>query len=168
MLLVITVAVGITKVAALNEGTKYIVQNKLPKIEMAHTLLESVDTVAIASRNMVLNADANARKREEQAIMDARKHDDSVMERIDATHVTPVGMALVLATLVGWMTTRRLLKQLGGEPDYAADIAAQIAAGNLGVAVAVGADDRSSLVFAMESMRAQLRPPAAQARLAYA
>jgi methyl-accepting chemotaxis protein len=64
--------------------------------------------------------------------------------------------ALLAAAAIGVTITRGLLKQLGGEPDYAADIAAQIAAGNLGVRVALGANDSSSLIFAMESMRAQL------------
>ncbi|HEU4372839.1 MAG TPA: MCP four helix bundle domain-containing protein, partial [Telluria sp.] len=242
ILLVITVAIGITKVSALNAGTIYIVQNKLPKIEMAHTLLENVDTIAIALRNMMLDADEADRKRQLQVIVDARKRVDTIMEQLDSVIVTAEGkalqvktkearakyfdgqnqllalvqggkdaeakaylvdslrpvllaykdllvalvahetaavdvtakaaqqtyvdsrnqmlglgvLAIAMATLVGWWITRGLLKQLGGEPDYAADIAAQIAAGNLSVNVAVGANDRSSLIFAMESMRAQL------------
>jgi methyl-accepting chemotaxis protein len=242
LLLVITVAIGIGKVATLHAGTTFIVQNKLPKIETAHALLEYVDAIAIALRNMMLIANEDDRKRQEQVIMDAGKTVDALMERMEGAIVTPEGkallakmlalrgtyqdcqnqllaliragkddeaktylakelrpvlvaykeillamiehetaavartateaeqtyvdsrnqmlglgaLALVLATVTGWLITRRLLKQLGGEPDYAAGIAGEIAAGNLGVKVAVGANDNSSLVYAMDAMRAQL------------
>ncbi len=65
-------------------------------------------------------------------------------------------LAIVIACAIGYAITRRLLKQLGGEPDYAAAIAGEIAAGNLGVKVAVAANDSSSLVHAMAQMREQL------------
>jgi len=65
-------------------------------------------------------------------------------------------VALLAAGAIGFAITRRLIGQLGGEPTYAAAIAAEIAAGNLGVRVAVRAGDQSSLLFAMSAMRGQL------------
>ena len=65
-------------------------------------------------------------------------------------------LAIALATAIGFMITRGLLRQLGGEPDYAAAVAGEIAAGNLGVNVAVRPNDTGSLIHAMEAMRAQL------------
>jgi hypothetical protein len=49
---------------------------------MAYTLMENVDTIAL--RNMMLGPDAEDRKRPEQAIMEARKRVDGVMDRMDA------------------------------------------------------------------------------------
>jgi methyl-accepting chemotaxis protein len=57
---------------------------------------------------------------------------------------------------MAWMITRSLLRQLGGEPGYAADIAGRIANGELDVKVALRDGDRASLLFAMETMRARL------------
>jgi methyl-accepting chemotaxis protein len=52
--------------------------------------------------------------------------------------------------------TRGLLKSLGGEPEYATAIAGKIAAGDLTVTVETKADDASSLLFAMKTMRDSL------------
>ncbi|WLI91353.1 methyl-accepting chemotaxis protein [Massilia sp. R2A-15] len=242
LLLLITIGLGISKVAALNEGTNYIVDNKMPKMEMAHTLLENVDAIAIALRNMMLNPNEDDRKGQLETIMAARRKVDDIMARMDKVHVTVEGrallarvqdararymkgqnelialiqagredeskqylvkelrpvllaykevlailikheadgiaitakaaqqtytdsrnqliglgvLALALAGVTGTLITRRLLKQLGGEPDYAAEIAGAIAAGNLGVHVALAKNDSGSLMFAMEAMRAQL------------
>jgi len=59
-----------------------------------------------------------------------------------------IGLAFVIA--------RGLLKQLGGEPAYAAEIATQIAAGNLAVTVDAGERDGGSMVHAMKAMRDSL------------
>ncbi|WP_343653687.1 methyl-accepting chemotaxis protein [Herbaspirillum sp.] len=61
-----------------------------------------------------------------------------------------VGIALALGIIIS------LRRQLGGEPDYAADIVRQIADGNLGVAVRLRRNDRGSLLYAMHTMRERL------------
>ena len=63
-----------------------------------------------------------------------------------------VAMAIGIAVFI----TRGLLRQLGGEPQYAAEIAYRIAQGDLGVDVAVKHGDTSSLLFAIKSMRDNL------------
>lgn len=62
----------------------------------------------------------------------------------------------LIAAWVNWRITRALLRQLGGEPDYASSILQRIAAGDLAVPIRLGAQDRSSLLFAMHDMRIQL------------
>jgi methyl-accepting chemotaxis protein len=64
--------------------------------------------------------------------------------------------ALLLGSVMAWLITRSLLRQLGGEPGYAADIASRIAEGELDVKVALRDGDRDSLLFAMDTMRAKL------------
>ncbi|MFS2133067.1 methyl-accepting chemotaxis protein [Telluria sp. Tellsp131] len=69
--------------------------------------------------------------------------------------------ALCLATLVfsivaGTLCARILFRRLGGEPARAAQVAAEIAGGNLCVAVPVVAGDKDSLMAALERMRASL------------
>jgi methyl-accepting chemotaxis protein len=70
-------------------------------------------------------------------------------------------IALVIGSLaigvgLGLWITRGLTRQLGGEPGYAADVAAKIAAGELSTVIATAPGDKSSLLFAMEAMRVSL------------
>jgi methyl-accepting chemotaxis protein len=59
---------------------------------------------------------------------------------------------LVAVALISAFITRALLKQLGGEPDYAADIVNRVANGDLTVAVQIKPGDSSSLLAAMHKM----------------
>lgn len=62
------------------------------------------------------------------------------------------GAALVIGIAIAVFITRGLLKQLGGEPDYATDIARRVAEGDLTVNVVIRPGDTSSLLFAMHGM----------------
>jgi len=55
-----------------------------------------------------------------------------------------------------WVISRGLLRQLGGQPDYAVKIAGAIAAGDLSVPVETRPGDDASLLFAMKGMRDSL------------
>ena len=61
-------------------------------------------------------------------------------------------IAMLVAVTVGWMVTRSILKQLGGEPDYARDMVSRIAEGDLTIKVQTHAKDSTSLLFAMKTM----------------
>ena len=67
--------------------------------------------------------------------------------------------ALILAAIlfsIGMIISRGLLKQLGGEPDYAAGVASNIAAGDLTTDIELRPGDSFSLLFAMKTMRDSL------------
>jgi methyl-accepting chemotaxis protein len=66
------------------------------------------------------------------------------------------GLALILGIIAAVIITRSLLKQLGGEPDYAADIASQIAAGDLSGIIDTDNGDTESLLAEMKTMRDSL------------
>jgi methyl-accepting chemotaxis protein len=66
------------------------------------------------------------------------------------------GFAVFAGLAVSFALTRHLLMELGGEPAYAAGIAGQTAAGNLAGRIDLMRGDRSSLLFAMKTMRANL------------
>ena len=77
-----------------------------------------------------------------------------------------LGIVAVLAGIAAaWWITRRLLKQLGGEPDYAAQIANQIASGDLQGAIDTDGSDHASLLVAMKTMRDSLVHIVAQVRV---
>lgn len=71
-----------------------------------------------------------------------------------------LGGIIVLLSLLGayinLLITRALLRQLGGEPGYAASILNEIAAGDLAVPIHLRQGDQSSLLFAMQDMRDHL------------
>jgi methyl-accepting chemotaxis protein len=73
-------------------------------------------------------------------------------------------VAIAIGTAAAWRISHSLLRQLGGEPDYAAAIAADIAAGNLAVKIETRAGDSSSLLSAMAHMRDSLVQIVSQVR----
>ena len=62
-------------------------------------------------------------------------------------------VALAIGLTAAFVITRRLLQQLGGEPDYATAISGEIASGNLAVTISTNTSNHSSLLFAMSEMR---------------
>ena len=75
------------------------------------------------------------------------------------------GLALIAGIIAAVIITRSLLKQLGGEPDYAARIAGEVAAGNLASAIHTNAGDNSSLLAEMKTMRDSLVNIVGQVRI---
>ncbi|HJV75074.1 MAG TPA: chemotaxis protein, partial [Noviherbaspirillum sp.] len=91
-------------------------------------------------------------------------------DMIDFTHRMLVAslilaaMAIVLGAGVATWLTRNVMKQLGGEPDYAVGIARRIASGDLTEAIDTSKSDRSSLVSAMKMMQDSLAALVVQVR----
>lgn len=65
-------------------------------------------------------------------------------------------LALLAGIAAAVVITRSILKQLGGEPDYAAQIASQIASGDLAAVIETKAGDETSLLAEMKTMRDSL------------
>ncbi len=66
------------------------------------------------------------------------------------------GLAILVAVATAVVLTRGVLRQLGGEPGDAQEIAGQIAAGNLLVPIALARGDDRSLMASLEAMRVRL------------
>jgi methyl-accepting chemotaxis protein len=73
-------------------------------------------------------------------------------------------LAVGAGSVAAWFISRGLLRQLGGEPDYAAAIVGSIAAGDLAIAIDTRPGDNSSLLFAMKGMRNSLVDIVSQVR----
>ena len=85
------------------------------------------------------------------------------MDGVEATMIERIiGFSLgtlILAALllvIGLLIARSLIKQLGGEPDYAVAITQRLAAGDLSVDIQLQHNDQSSLLHAIQSMRDNL------------
>ena len=72
--------------------------------------------------------------------------------------------AIAMAVGLGLWVTRSITGQLGGEPQYAAGVAREIAAGNLAVDVQVSGGHPASLLAAMRDMRDGLAQVVARVR----
>lgn len=86
--------------------------------------------------------------------------------RVRALGLGIVLVGILLGAVLGARIVRDLLRQLGGEPAYAAEIARRVAGGDLTVPIAVKRDDPSSLLSAMRNMVAQLSLMMAERRRA--
>ena len=67
------------------------------------------------------------------------------------------GSALLIGIVAAMFVSRSILKQLGGEPVYAAGLLQSVAAGNLDVTVALKKGDQTSMLFAVNSMIDRLK-----------
>jgi methyl-accepting chemotaxis protein len=93
---------------------------------------------------------------EEQLNKDSAAEARALTGSFLAWMVVLCAIAVAAGSLGAWFISRGLLRQLGGQPGYAAHIVRSIAAGNLGVRIATAPGDRSSLLFAMQGMRDSL------------
>jgi methyl-accepting chemotaxis protein len=66
-------------------------------------------------------------------------------------------MAVLMALASAFLVTRSILKQLGGEPAYAAELLQTVADGNLDVDVKVKSGDDNSMLFAVHGMISRLQ-----------
>ncbi|MES2832425.1 MAG: methyl-accepting chemotaxis protein [Pseudomonadota bacterium] len=94
------------------------------------------------------------------AAADARTHYESARTLM----LSVAALALLLGIVAAIVISRGLLKQLGGEPDYAAAIAGSIAGGDLSIAVNLKPNDHGSMLFAMKTMRDNLSGIVTQVR----
>ena len=87
-----------------------------------------------------------------------------VREVLIATVLTALVVVACLA-LVSWFVVRAIWKQLGGEPEYARQIARAVADGDLSMHIQTDADDQTSLLAALRDMRAKLDAMVADIKL---
>lgn len=63
---------------------------------------------------------------------------------------------VVLALLLGFLIARQIVRQLGGEPDYAVDVCRRVADGDLTVEVETDEKNKASLLYAIKEMAENL------------
>ena len=72
-------------------------------------------------------------------------------------YLAAVGMTLLATILLGTWIVRGILRQMGGEPAFAAQVAHNIARGDLDNVIPLRKGDQGSLLASMENMQRQLR-----------
>ena len=95
-------------------------------------------------------------KAKNAAVAVTRAEMEAFTKKMVTISLTLAVLALVSGiALMGWLISN-VMKQLGGEPDYAAGIAQGIAEGDFSVPVALHRNDTDSLLFSMDAMRVRL------------
>ena len=85
----------------------------------------------------------------------------------NSARTTLIGLgiaALLLAAALGWLITRSLLRELGGEPRTAADVARAVAGGDFTQPIAVKDGDTTSLMAQLAAMKDGLAQVVSQVR----
>jgi methyl-accepting chemotaxis protein len=93
---------------------------------------------------------------QQKLIDDTGAQNEATYQSARNTLIVLGAIAMALGVVAALIVTRGLLKQLGGEPDYAASIAEEIASGNLAVAVDTKENDQASLLFSIKTMQNSL------------
>jgi len=89
---------------------------------------------------------------EQESAKDAKAYQEA------RTLMLTLGAAAVLVAIAAaLLVTRSILKQLGGEPSYAAELLQSVAGGNLNVDVKIKSGDDSSMLFAVHGMVERLK-----------
>jgi methyl-accepting chemotaxis protein len=114
----------------------------------------------IAVRNILLDA---GKRQDELARLDTEKAAAAV-ERTFWMLSALIVLGAVVSSLLGLWLVRSIMRQLGGEPSYAAEIAQEVAKGNLAVAVRLRPGDDVSVLAAMDGMRLNLSQLVSQVR----
>jgi methyl-accepting chemotaxis protein len=76
--------------------------------------------------------------------------------RAIATVAGLIALALLLGGIFAWAIARGLMRQLGGEPRFAASVVQKVADGELGTAIALRAGDTQSLLAQVSVMQTRL------------
>jgi len=77
-----------------------------------------------------------------------------------------LSLGIIVATFIAFWITRNLLRQLGGEPAYAAEIARKVAEGDLTQRIELRANDTASLLAVLRNMVERLSTTIGQVRSA--
>ncbi|TKC88754.1 methyl-accepting chemotaxis protein [Trinickia terrae] len=111
-----------------------------------------VVNASLALREAIDSATRSKRLAASEVVREAKARFDAVWVAMILCVVASCAAGVFLALSIA----RRLSRQLGGEPGYAAKIAGTIAKGNLAAAIEMRPGDTTSLLFALTDMRNKL------------
>ena len=89
VLLVASVVMGLMAMGRIGTNLQSVVSDHLPRIVASANVLTQTDAIAIALRNMMLNADAADRERQTQVIAQSRQEVVRLFDTLDKTLTEP-------------------------------------------------------------------------------
>ncbi|WP_277373089.1 methyl-accepting chemotaxis protein [Pseudomonas sp. AA-38] len=129
--------------------------------EAARDALIALQQEAIVPLSEALNAhleyNVNAANKGSQAA-------EETLQQATLVSILVSLITLLVISLLGTLITRNLLRQLGGEPSYAAEVVTRIAEGDLRVQINTRPGDTSSMLAAIHNMSQRLAQIIAEVR----
>lgn len=110
----------------------------------------------------VKDAQAASKAVEDHMLYNIKIAENAKNRALDSKHTAALisiivaSLTLIAIAVIGFFITRSLLRQLGGEPTYAAEIVGQVASGDLNVQVQLKPGDDSSMLAAIKNMTERL------------
>jgi len=145
--------IGVSRAAYVASQDKFLellkADRKVDIVALMQGELRKTQTDYLASVNALIEFQS-------EAMHKAGKEADDLADATERLIMILGTAAAVLSLLVGWLITRSVLKQLGGEPDYARDMVVRLSEGDLTMKLETHAKDDSSLLFAMKQMIGKL------------
>ncbi len=136
-----------------------VARNKALELIKAGNFMEAnANLVKESGPAFVANTDA-IRKLIQLQIDVGKAEYDKAEEEFSTTRtisIISIVVGIALASLMGYLMIRSILKQLGGEPAYVADLIGKIAKGDFTVQIETASDDHTSLLLAMRHMVGKL------------
>ena len=150
--------------AALNDFDQ--LRDKVYVLSRANRMEEARDLVMANQTLMARMWDAFEDHRQYNAELGKKASDEAAATESSARWIAiTTGLATLLAvSLIGFFITRSLMKQLGGEPAYAAEIIKAMAEGDMTVRVDTKPGDSDSMLFSLRGMVERLASTIAEVR----
>ncbi|MFL6711161.1 MAG: methyl-accepting chemotaxis protein [Massilia sp.] len=134
-----------------------------PALSAAKIMLEMEqgDPQAVVARMQsslaVLNADlAKTNTAAHAQFKDGIAGSEASVRRVVTAMVAAALIVVASLAVVSWFVVRAIWQQLGGEPEYARQIARAVADGDLSMDIVTDAKDKTSLLSALKDMREKL------------
>ncbi|WP_295542103.1 methyl-accepting chemotaxis protein, partial [uncultured Pseudacidovorax sp.] len=130
------------------------VRSRLEELGMANKGEEAITYIEneVAVRNRLAKAMVDIEAYNQKLAKDGAAQADATRQSALLNSLAIGAATLILVALVGIVIARSLLRQLGGEPTYVAQIANGVANGDLTLQVATRAGDTTSVLAAMKNM----------------
>ena len=87
--LVFMVGQGTVMLGRINDGTSEIVDKRMPRMQMAATILRETNDIAIALRNMILDDNADDRRKQAEEVFSSRKIIEETLAQMDKSLTSP-------------------------------------------------------------------------------
>lgn len=118
--------------------------------------LPYLNTQVVPANNELLSA-AQAMVEYQGDRMDAASDEATVLYKSARMQLIIIGgIAVLVSVMLAWLITHGLLRQLGGEPSYAAEMVTRIAEGDLTAQINTRSGDTTSMLVAIKSMSERL------------
>ncbi|NKI97887.1 methyl-accepting chemotaxis protein [Rhizobacter sp. SG703] len=139
----------------------YLAQNeKTAQLVLEGKFDQASDQSNGAARKAVSDVEATMAKVIEELASQTKATNDGAEQTVRHTWTLMlgvIGVSVVLAIGLGLLVTRVIGGQLGGEPDHAAALLHQVAAGDLSAQIVLRAGDDRSMLFAVKQMVERLK-----------